>query len=95
MLILPERGPSIPDARGWAISVLQQVGASRECEEHGWCERAIEIAINIRRSTLRRAKPLVKLPRCWTRASPLAGRGCRFARLVISTQLMATDETGE
>lgn len=36
MLIVPERGPSIPDARGWAISVLQQVGASRECEEHGW-----------------------------------------------------------
>lgn len=30
MLIVPERGPSIPDARGWAISVLQQVGASRE-----------------------------------------------------------------
>lgn len=34
MLIVPERGPSIPDARGWAISVLH--GASRECEEHGW-----------------------------------------------------------
>lgn len=40
MLIVPERGPSIPDARGWAISVLH--GASRECEEHGWmraCDR--------------------------------------------------------
>jgi len=39
--------------RGWAISVLHEAGAIRECEEHGWMqdradpharERALEIA---------------------------------------------------
>ena len=39
--------------RGWAISVLQEAGAIRECEEHSWiqdradphaCERAFEMA---------------------------------------------------
>jgi hypothetical protein len=39
--------------RGWAISVLQEAGAIRECEEHGWMqdrtdpharERALDIA---------------------------------------------------
>jgi hypothetical protein len=24
--------------RGWAISVLQQAGAIRECEDHGWMQ---------------------------------------------------------
>jgi len=24
--------------RGWAISVLQDAGAIRECEEHGWMQ---------------------------------------------------------
>lgn len=42
------------DKRGWAISVLREVGAIRECEEHGWmqdradphaCGRALEIAL--------------------------------------------------
>jgi hypothetical protein len=39
--------------QGWAVDVLQEVGAIRECEEHGWMqdgadpharERALEIA---------------------------------------------------
>jgi hypothetical protein len=39
--------------RGWAISLLQEAGAIRECEEHGWMqdrsdpharERAVEAA---------------------------------------------------
>ncbi|RXH23028.1 hypothetical protein XH94_37210 [Bradyrhizobium zhanjiangense] len=39
--------------RGWAICVLQEAGAIRECEEHGWAqdradpharERALDIA---------------------------------------------------
>lgn len=53
MLVFKERRPAIRTLRGWAISVLQEAGAIRECEEHGWAQdradphardRAIEIA---------------------------------------------------
>ncbi|MGW1420107.1 hypothetical protein ACWAT4_08325 [Bradyrhizobium manausense] len=53
MLMTKERRPAIRTLRGWAISVLQQASAVRECEEHGWMqdradpharERAFEIA---------------------------------------------------
>jgi hypothetical protein len=30
--------PAIRTRRGWAISVLQETGAIRECEEHGWMQ---------------------------------------------------------
>lgn len=36
MLTTTERRPTIRTLRGWAISVLQEAGAVRECEEHGW-----------------------------------------------------------
>ncbi|MCK1718259.1 hypothetical protein [Bradyrhizobium sp. 141] len=48
-----ERRPAIRTLRGWAISVLQEAGAIRECEEHGWMrdradpharKRALDIA---------------------------------------------------
>ena len=48
-----ERRPAIRTLRGWAISVLQEAGAIRECEEHGWMQdradpharkRAIDVA---------------------------------------------------
>ncbi|MBU6461345.1 MAG: hypothetical protein KGL35_02725 [Bradyrhizobium sp.] len=38
MLMIKERRPAIRTLRGWAISVLQEVGAIRECEEHGWMQ---------------------------------------------------------
>lgn len=53
MLKTRERRPGIRTLRGWAISVLQDAGAVRECEEHGWMkdradphasDRALEIA---------------------------------------------------
>ena len=53
MLMIKERRPAIRTLRGWAISVLQEAGAIRECEEHGWMqdradpharERAFDIA---------------------------------------------------
>ncbi|VIO72982.1 hypothetical protein CI1B_46310 [Bradyrhizobium ivorense] len=53
MLMTRQRRPAIRTPRGWAIHVLQEAGAIRECEEHGWMqdradpharERAIEIA---------------------------------------------------
>jgi hypothetical protein len=36
MLMMNERRPAVRTLRGWAISVLQEAGAIRECEEHGW-----------------------------------------------------------
>ena len=53
MLRTIERRPAIRTLHGWAISVLKEAGAVRECEEHGWMldradpharERAFEIA---------------------------------------------------
>ena len=36
MLRIKERRPAIRTLRGWAISVLQEAGAIRECDAHGW-----------------------------------------------------------
>ncbi|WFU54859.1 hypothetical protein QA639_35715 [Bradyrhizobium pachyrhizi] len=53
MLMTREKRPAIRTLRGWAIQVLHEAGAIRECEEHGWMqdradpharERAFEIA---------------------------------------------------
>ena len=53
MLMTSERRPAIRTLRGWAIQVLQEAGAIRECEEHGWTqdradsharERAFDVA---------------------------------------------------
>jgi hypothetical protein len=38
MLMTKERRPAISTLRGRAISVLQESGAIRECEEHGWMQ---------------------------------------------------------
>lgn len=53
MLMTKQRRPAIRTLRGWAIDVLNEAGAIRECEEHGWMqdradpharERAFDIA---------------------------------------------------
>jgi hypothetical protein len=53
MLIFKERRPSTRAIERWAISVLLEAGAIRECEEHGWMrdrtdpharQHAIEVA---------------------------------------------------
>lgn len=53
MLVTKEQRPAIRTLRGWAVSVLHEVGAIHECESHGWMqdradpharERAITIA---------------------------------------------------
>lgn len=53
MLMISERRSTTRTLRGWAIHVLQEAGAIRECEEHGWMqdradpharERAFDIA---------------------------------------------------
>ncbi|MBO4227707.1 hypothetical protein [Bradyrhizobium neotropicale] len=54
MLTTMARRATIRTLRGWAISVLQEAGAIRECEEHGWMQdradphardRAFDIAL--------------------------------------------------
>jgi len=35
MLTTKERRPATRTLRGWAISLLQEAGAIKECEEHG------------------------------------------------------------
>ncbi|MGL3104931.1 hypothetical protein [Bradyrhizobium sp. BR 1432] len=52
MLMTKEKRPPIRTLRGWAISVLNEAGAIRECEEHGWMQdradpRARELAIDL------------------------------------------------
>ena len=53
MLMTKERPQVSRTLRGWAINLLQEAGAIRECEEHGWAqdradpharERAIDLA---------------------------------------------------
>ena len=53
MLMIKERRSAIRTLHGWAILVLQEAGAIRECEEHGWIqdradphagERAFDVA---------------------------------------------------
>jgi hypothetical protein len=54
MLTTKKRPQAIRTLRGWAISVLQEAGAVRECQEHGWAQdradpHARERALNIAR----------------------------------------------
>ncbi|UQR64873.1 hypothetical protein LRP30_06110 [Bradyrhizobium sp. C-145] len=53
MLMTKQRRSAFRTLRGWAINVLNEAGAIRECEEHGWMqdradpharERAFDIA---------------------------------------------------
>ena len=36
MLVMKERRLAFRSLEGWARSILLEVGAIRECEEHGW-----------------------------------------------------------
>jgi hypothetical protein len=38
MLMTKVRRHATRTLRGWAISVLQEAGAIRECDEHGWMQ---------------------------------------------------------
>ena len=54
MLMTKERRSTIRTLRGWAISALQETGAIREREEHGWAQdrgdpHARELAFDIAR----------------------------------------------
>ena len=38
MMLTRERRPAIRTLRAWAITLLQEAGAIRECDEHGWMQ---------------------------------------------------------
>jgi hypothetical protein len=59
MLMTTERRPAIRALRGWAISVLQDASAIRECEEHldGWLRSAAGPDRVNRRSNFGRRSP--------------------------------------
>jgi hypothetical protein len=53
MLVTKKPRPVIRSVEGWAVGVLLEMGAIRECEEHGWMrdrvdpharERAFDVA---------------------------------------------------
>ena len=50
MLTLNKRRPTFRTAQGWAIQVLLEAGAIRECEEHGWMKDRAEPSIRSRGS---------------------------------------------
>jgi hypothetical protein len=69
MRMTKERQPAMRTLRGWAVSVLQEAGPIRECEEHGWMqaradphaqERLSSSPVRIRRPASLRRRPSLK-----------------------------------
>jgi len=58
MLMTREKRPRIRSLRGWAISVLQDAGAIRECEEHGWMQERADPHARDRALEMAREDPL-------------------------------------
>jgi hypothetical protein len=46
MLMARAKRPATRPLRGWAISVLQEAGAIKECEEHSWMQEATALPGN-------------------------------------------------
>jgi hypothetical protein len=67
MLIARAKRPATRPLRGWAISVLQEAGAIKECEEHSWMQEATALPGN--EAALRGAIDEVIPPRSPKRAS--------------------------
>jgi hypothetical protein len=57
MLMTKEKRPAIRTSRGWAISVLQEAGAIRECETHGWMQDRADPHARERAFDIARAEP--------------------------------------
>jgi len=84
MLMMKEKRTAIRTLRGWAISVLQEVGAIRECEEHGWmmdrgdpdAREASPSPVGIRRPTCRQRKRSPQSRTCSARSGIPARSAC-------------------
>jgi hypothetical protein len=59
MLMTKDRQPAIRTLRGWAISVLSEAGAIRECEEHGWMQDSADPHARDRAFQIARTDPPV------------------------------------
>jgi hypothetical protein len=59
MLTMKERRPAFRTAEGWATSVLIEVGAIRECGEHGWMRDGADPHARVRALELAREHPPV------------------------------------
>lgn len=57
MLMKKERRTAIRTVRGWAIAVLQEAGAIRECEYHGWMQDRADPHARIRHRVFRPRRP--------------------------------------
>ncbi|WP_228749611.1 hypothetical protein [Bradyrhizobium sp. BR 10261] len=62
MLMTKERRAPSRTLRGWAISVLQEAGAIRECEEHGWMKDRADPHARQRALDAARDDPPIGLP---------------------------------
>ena len=62
MLTTKERRPAVRTLRGWAISVLQEAGAIRECEEHGWMQDRADPHAHARAFAIGRREPPPGVP---------------------------------
>jgi hypothetical protein len=83
MLMTKESRSAIRTLRGWAISVLQEAGAIRECEEHGWAKdgadpHSREWAFDIARRDLLPEKPSPKYATSWIRSATPARSALRW-----------------
>ena len=57
MLMTKERRSPIRRLRAWAISVLQEASAIRECEEHGWMQDRADPHARMRAFDIARQDP--------------------------------------
>ncbi|MHC2435323.1 hypothetical protein [Bradyrhizobium sp. USDA 4451] len=57
MLMMKARRPAIRTIEGWARSVLLEVGAIRECEEHGWMKDRADPHAHDRARAIAREEP--------------------------------------
>ena len=61
MLTSRERRDAIRTVRGWAIAVLMEAGAIRECEHHGWMQERADPDARLRALRLGRDDPPPRL----------------------------------
>jgi hypothetical protein len=93
-----ERRPAIRTLRGWAISVLDEAGAIREYEEHGWMQdradphaRERALAEPRQPDSLRTKRP-PRFETCWTRSGTPA-RSARPPSLLIGVDRKWSDRS--
>jgi hypothetical protein len=57
MLMIKETRPATRTLHGWAIAVLHEAGAIRQCEEHGWMQDRTDTHARARAVAIARQHP--------------------------------------